>query len=89
MRIGGAASLKHLPDIAQRGEVPAPYAIGNEVAAFRFAAQGRYLNTVAEDQLAGIGQGDRIVVGEGHCCTPRRRTLPVRGNDRRVDYCVH
>jgi hypothetical protein len=69
-----SASLKHLPDISDGREVSATDAIGDEGAAFRFPAQGRYLDPVVEDQLAGIGQGDRIIVGGGDAHT---RLLPA------------
>ena len=88
MRIGGAASLKHLPDIAQCGEVPASHAVGNEVAAIRFAAQGGHLYPVVEDQIAGVGQGDRIIVGKGRAAlrqtysrsTDKTAVLPRRSS---------
>jgi hypothetical protein len=63
---GVAASLKHLPDIANGGETATTHTISNEVAAFLFATQGRYSYPVVEDQLAGFGQRYGIILGGDH-----------------------
>jgi hypothetical protein len=65
VRIADAASLEHLSDVANGGEVPTTNAIRSEVAAFRLAAQGRYLDPVAEYLLAGLGQGNGVIVNGG------------------------